>query len=275
MARSEKIYFVHVAPNLEIPESVRAQFPELGEPVDETALASLRELVTKHFVNAYENTDLEFRVIEGEVLQELLKSAKANSIDLIITGKNREQEISSLPEKIARKAPCSVLIIPENTEAIITKVLVPLDFSEHSQRAMDVAVAFASTALRKPPIHCLNVYRVPTGYSKTGKTLEEFAEIMKNNAEQSFEKFVQEIDLKGFPAYPIYQLGQNIPQAITDTVNREKVDLLVCGVHGKRTTAALLLGSTTERLVRTTQVPMIIVKQKGSGMNLLEALLKI
>ena len=61
MARSEKIYFVHVAPNPEIPDSIRTEFPELGEPIDDSAQASLRELVKTHFVNANPETDLEFQ----------------------------------------------------------------------------------------------------------------------------------------------------------------------------------------------------------------------
>jgi nucleotide-binding universal stress UspA family protein len=57
----------------------------------------------------------------------------------------------------------------------------------------------------------------------------------------------------------------------TDISEEQQVDLMAVGARG-RTAAALLLGSITERLIRSTEIPLIAVKKKGTGLSLLAAL---
>jgi nucleotide-binding universal stress UspA family protein len=57
----------------------------------------------------------------------------------------------------------------------------------------------------------------------------------------------------------------------TDISEEQQVDLVAVGARG-RTAAALLLGSITERLIRSTEIPLIAVKKKGTGLSLLAAL---
>jgi coenzyme F420-reducing hydrogenase alpha subunit len=46
-------------------------------------------------------------------------------------------------EKLARKAPCSVMVVPSGRSVANRHILVTPDFSEHSARAMEVVAAFA------------------------------------------------------------------------------------------------------------------------------------
>jgi nucleotide-binding universal stress UspA family protein len=48
--------------------------------------------------------------------------------------------------------------------------------------------------------------------------------------------------------------------------------LVAVGARGRTAAAALLLGSVTEQLIRSTEIPLIAVKKKGTGMGLLDAL---
>ena len=94
-----------------------------------------------------------------------------------------DKNSGTLSTKLARKLPCSILFVPEGANPWYKKILVPIDFSENSKDAMDVAVAFGVANAMKE-ISCLHIYSVPNGYYKTGKSFEEFAEIMKGNAEK-------------------------------------------------------------------------------------------
>jgi len=47
------------------------------------------------------------------------------------------------------------------------------------------------------------------------------------------------------------------------------------GARGRKAGAGVLLGSTTEHLIKTTTVPLLAVKEKGAGMGLLDAILKL
>lgn len=275
MAHSEKIYFIHVASSLEVPDSIKEAYPDVVEPVDESVKNEMRDLVKNNFEDGHPDTALAFEVLEGNPLTELLRRTRQKMIDLVILGKKRDATRTVLPEKIARKAPCSILIIPEGSEARITKALIPTDFSECAADATEVAIAFASTARNNPPLHCLHVYNVPMGYYKTGKTYEEFAKLMEQLAEKSYDSFIEKIDSKGVDIYPTFELNSNVVNTIETTVANERIDFVALGVRGKSSTAAVLLGGTTEKIIQQLQVPLIVVKRKGAGMSLVDALLQL
>lgn len=285
LARSEKITFIYVASSSDIPEEIRVDYPDLVHPVDGFTKQRMEELVSKYF-HGYSDSQLEYKVVEGSPLMELLRRSKEEEIDLIIMCKRREPtETGTLPSKLARKAPCSVLFVPEGAKPAITNILVPTDFSENSVDAMDVAVAFA-TAAGVSEINCLHAYNVPLGFYKTGKTYEQFAEIMKGHAKRNFQEFLNadicrkgtvcEIrNLKEVAVSPIFKL-ENKPATIIEAVIKEhQIDLLIMGARGRKAAAGVLLGSVTEHQIKTSPIPVLAVKRKGSNMSLLDALLKL
>jgi nucleotide-binding universal stress UspA family protein len=285
LGMSDKITFIHVAGSSDIPEDLRAEYPELVQPGDKFAKHEMEKLVSKYF-NGYSGAKLGYEVGEGFPLMELLSRAKQEEIDLIIMGKRREpRESGTLPQKLVRKAPCSVLFIPEGAKSALTNILVPTDFSENSIDAMDVAVAFA-TAGGVPQIYCLNSYNVPLGFYKTGKTYEEFAEIMKNHADKNYQKFLStEIcreetvcelrNLKEVKVSPIFKLEKKPALAIEEVIKENQIDLLIMGARGRKAAAGVLLGSVTEHQIIKSSIPVLAVKKKGADMSLLDALLKL
>ena len=214
LSKSERITFVHVVSKVDIPEDLLEQYPDLFPPIHEYSQQEIEALVKKYF-DGHPGAQLEYEVAEGSPLIELLRRAKQEEIDLIVMRK-RQKPIASgtLFEKLARKAPCSLLFIPEGTEPQFTNILVPTDFSENSMDAMEVSIALAS-ASETPEIHCLHVYDVPVGYYKTGKSYEEFAEIMKGHAEKNYKEFIKKVDLKGITATPIFKLEKKEYRVLT------------------------------------------------------------
>ena len=275
LAKSERVTFLHVASHVEIPEELLQEYPDLFQPVDQYAQHEMEELVTKYF-DGHPDTKIEYVVTEGSPLIEFLRRAKDDDIDLIVMRKRREAtESGSLFEKLARKAPCSVLLIPEGSKAWFTDILVPIDFSENSVNAMDTAVAIASVSSGIQEIHCLHVYSVPIGYYKTGKSYEEFNEIMRGHAEKKYREFIAKIDLKGLVVTPIFKLEKKEYKGIEEVIEEHQISLLVIGARGRKAGAGVLLGSVTEHLISTTSIPLMAVKRKGTGMSLLDALLKL
>jgi nucleotide-binding universal stress UspA family protein len=274
LAKSEKVYFVHVARSFDIPEELAREYPDLIQPVDEATERAMRELVSKYF-DGNPEAQIEYEVEEGSLLVELLRRAKQLQIDLIIMRKRRKPTTSgTLLEKIARKAPCSVLFVPERCQARFTNILVPIDFSENSADAMDVALAFASASGIKK-IYCVHVYEVPIGYYKTGKSYEHFAKIMKGHAERQYRDFMDKIDLKGVSVIPAFELAKQERKGIEAAVREHQADLLIMGARGRKAGAGVLLGSVTEDLIRASNVPLLAAKKKGTGMRILDALLKL
>jgi nucleotide-binding universal stress UspA family protein len=286
LARSEKVTFVHVASSLDdIPKELRSQFPDIVQPSGELGKKRMEELVSKYFP-ADHKTTIDYKVLEGSPLIELLRIAKEDDTDLVIMAKRPEPiDTGALPEKVIRRVPCSVLLVPEGAKASFSNILVPTDFSENSTDAMDVAVAFAS-AKGINEIHCLHSYKVPIGYYKTGKSYEQFAEIMKGHAEKNYQNFLQtEVcqvgsvcqikDLKGIKVKPIFKLEKKAAKAIEEAVKGLDIDLLVIGARGRHAGAGVLLGSVTEHQIRTSTIPILAVKKKGTGMNILDVILQL
>jgi nucleotide-binding universal stress UspA family protein len=275
LAKSEKVVFLHVASRADVPEDLLKEYPDLFQPVDEYARGEMEELVHKYF-DGHPDTRISYEVVEGSPLIEFLRKAKEEDIDLIVMRKRREPMAKgTLFEKLARKAPCSVLFVPEGSKAWFTNILVPVDFSDNSFDAMQTAVAIGMIATGIEEIYCLHVYSVPMGYYKTGKSYEQFAEIMKGHAEKYYEEFIKKVDLKRLTAVPIFKLDKKEYMGIEEVMEERGISLVVIGARGRKAGAGVLLGSVTEHLIEATTVPLIAVKRKGTGMSLLDALLKL
>lgn len=272
MANLKNIYHVHVNKVLHIPDKIREKYPQL-QPLKEYSESMMLENSTKYFENkSFDGSH--YKAVEGRPLKELLNDITRNDIDLVLVGRKLDiKDTHMLPVKIARKAPCSVLVIPEGVSPSIKKILVPIDFSENSFRAAEVAIAFAAS---KPnvSIQFLHVYRLPIGYSKTGKTDIQFGEIMKSNAIKSYIEFIKKIDLKEVSSTVEFILHEKAAECIKSTIEKDRIDLVVLGARGMSENAGILLGSVTENLLLTTDVPLIAVKKKGDGLKFLEALFK-
>lgn len=272
MAHSEEVCFAHVTDTLDITEALRQRYPGLLRPMDEYVKGDMKERVDEHY-EGYADAKVSYRISEGAPLYELLRVARDEDFDLIIVSSDAGR-IGGLSEKLARKAPCSVLIVPPTAPPEITSVLVPVDFSSHSEYAMDVALAFGSSSgLEK--IHSLHAYDIPTGYYKSGKSAEEFREIIEKYGWEKYNDLISKSNMRGIGSEIHFVMNENPHAAILNAMKLLKTDLLVMGTRGRTTGAAVLLGSVTERVLRAVDIPMIAVKKKGENLSFLDALLRI
>jgi len=70
--------------------------------------------------------------------------------------------------------------------------------------------------------------------------------------------------------------GRNIAIQITEFAKKIDADLILLGSRGRTTSAAILLGSTAEKLISYNKLlPMLIFKKKGETMGFFDALFKI
>ncbi|MCK5102333.1 MAG: universal stress protein, partial [Cyclobacteriaceae bacterium] len=121
-------------------------------------------------------------------------------------------------------------------------------------------------------------YEVPTGYHLSGKSFNEFAEIMKKNAEDSFNEFVSQYNTKGKKIDAKYELDENgnFAKKIYQFAVKEKANVIVIGSKGRTQAAAVLLGSIAEKLIKlNAQIPLIVVKERKHNLDFFEALMKI
>jgi nucleotide-binding universal stress UspA family protein len=272
MAKSQKMILFHAYEGPDTFSCLPSEYAECFLHPEPFSRDKMEELARKS-LDGYPEMVKECQTVEGDAFVEMIQKIRGEDIDLVILGRKTGKESNrNLPMKLARKAPCSVWVIPEGAQGSIGNVLAPVDFSENSRDALEIALSIASAGnLGALPVP--HVFKVPIGYHKSGKTYEEFAKIMKRNARDEYKEFTKGMDLKGVKVSPLFILNDNPAKALQGVAKRKKADLIVIGAKGRSFAALVLLGSVTEKLIATTHVPILAVKKKGSGMGFLEALL--
>jgi len=274
LSGSKKIYFVNVIRDFNFPDEVLQEFPGILEK----ALNERREIIEKKLKNDFECSGVTTEIInlQGQPTKEIMKFARHMKVDLVVVGrKNKKQGGGVIVTRLARRASCSMLIIPKDVEFKLEKILVPIDFSSYSHMALEKAAAIYRNAEIKPEIIVQNVYQVPSGYHYTGKTFEEFAEIMKANAVKDYLTFTGDMRIKNVPIESIYTLDKDddvIGYIYKEAKNLE-VDLIMIGAKGRTTATSLFIGTKAEHLVQLdSDIPIMVIRPKGKAAGLIEFL---
>ncbi len=275
----DRVYFFNVLKSLELPKSITKKYPNLIAPLDETTKKEIQFTIDEVAGNQL-NVEYEIDVAEGSRVEQILKWAKIKEIDLIVLGRKSTLKGDGIVStKIVRLAPCSVALVPEQLPESVEKVLVPIDYSKPSNLALEFAINLRQTSTQpKAGIVCLNVYNVPSGYSTSGKTYEEFAEIMKKNAMDSFQELIKSYALKEVTIDAKFELedDDHVANIIYKIAVQEKVSAIIIGSRGRTQAASFILSSTAEKLLRRdSSITLIVVKQRRHNLSFLEALLKI
>jgi nucleotide-binding universal stress UspA family protein len=276
-AKFDSIDFIHVVKSLNLPDEIVDKYPSLITPLDESIKSAIQEKIAE-YPSIAEHSNVNVHVIEGRKLQCITKFAHDNDIDLVVTdqGEQDEEHQVILP-KLARNLTCDLAIVPPTVPEDINQVLVPVDFSVNSC----MAIQFAQLLKSFDPnirIHGLHVYRVPQGYRKSGKTFDEFAEVMLDNAKNELQRFYEENDIDGSDIEMNFVLkkGDSISTMINRFALSNKVDMILAGSRGTNTLSTFILGNIAEELItKDHYLPMVIVKNKSASMKLWEILMEL
>ena len=139
------------------------------------------------------------------------------------------------------------------------KILVPTDFSTFSLNALGVAAAIARKA--NAEVHLLHIVDYPIAahhledFLKTETGIEATKKI-----NQQFLEILQLKNLEGVKIIDHVHYNSTI-KGIHHYADLQKVDLIVMGSHGHNKLNDFVFGSNTEKLLRLTDYPVIIVKQ--------------
>jgi len=276
--QSKKIYFTNVIRNLSIPKDILAEFPNLISNMVKERENQMKKVVAKNF-DSNIKVSSSFIVKEGQLSKKILKLANEKSADLILVGRKTSLPGSGVvSQRLARRASCSLLIVPENSQPKVKKLLVPSDFSDYSKDALEEAIEIAEKNEGKSEIICQNVYAVPSGYHFTGKSYEEFSEIMLQNATINYKKFIRKIDTKSSKIKPLYTKDED-DDPVVDIISKAgeiKADMIIIGAKGRTAATALFIGSMAERLIQMNdKVPLLVTRPKGKNAGIIEYILEI
>ena len=223
------------------------------------------------------NVPNEIRLVHGESAAAILSWSGIKEIDLIIMGiKPKAISSGKHAAKIINGSLCSVLLVPTSAAVKLDKILVPIDFSKNSLNAYKLAKTMERNNSSKVLLQ--HVYRVPIGFYSTGKSYDEFAAIMKKNAEKDFTDFLRKNKLQAEVNNIILSLDEDdLPSdKIYAAAQYEKCDLIMLGSVGKSKAASLILRSTSIDLLKYDEnTPVMVVKDKKDSVKFFDALLRI
>ena len=136
------------------------------------------------------------------------------------------------------------------------EILVPTDGSP----AADAAVEHAVTLAEKfdSTIHALYVVDA-TAYSSLEGGSQMVAEALEDEGEAAVSRIRVAAEKAGVPADETVVSGTPF-RSIIDYADEEDVDLITMGTHGRRGIDRYLLGSVTERVVRSADAPVLTVR---------------
>ncbi|GMQ27743.1 universal stress protein [Algoriphagus confluentis] len=276
--QTKKIYFTNVIKNLSIPKEILEEFPNLVENMVNERKEAMEKMVEEHFPKL-RGISISYVVKEGNLSKKILKLAEEKSVDMILIGRKVELPGTGVAsQRLARRASCSLLIVPEGSKPKINRLLVPSDFSEYSKDALEEAIMIVEKHGGNAEIICQNVFSVPTGYHFTGKSYEEFTEIMRMHAEINYKKFIRKIDTKGLKIIPIYTKDDDDDpvQEIVNMALEQNVDGIIIGAKGRTAATALFIGSMAERLIQyNDSLPLLVTRPKGKNAGILDYILEI
>lgn len=274
LSGSKEVYFVNIVREFNFPDELVREFPDIIDKALQERKDRIESAVNAHFQCTEVNHH--YIIEQGKPTRFLMNFVSKHKIDLMVLGRKNEKSGGGvIVTRLARRASCSLLVIPKNSKLDFEKILVPSDFSSYSKMAVEKAIAFSKKSQHKPQIIIQNVFQVPSGYHYTGKTYDEFSGIMKANAEKDYAVFSSDFNFGDMPYKVIYSLDKE-DDVIATIYNKAKsihADLIIIGAKGRNATTAIFIGSSAEKLINLDkEIPLLVVRPKGKTAGLVEYL---
>ena len=140
-------------------------------------------------------------------------------------------------------------------------ILVPTDFSEQAENALHVAAQLART--HDAEIYLLHLLELPlhqVDAMSSHSDLPEAIFFMKL-AQKRFEDVLSRPYLQDVKVHETVEFNQSFNQ-LPQTCDDNNIDLIVMGSHGASGLKEIFIGSNTEKVVRNSELPVLVIKKR-------------
>lgn len=154
------------------------------------------------------------------------------------------------------------------------RILVPTDFSPEAENALKVAAQMAKKF--QGEIFLLHMLELPLqllGTAASGSAvggggnnnLPEAIYFMKL-AHKRFEEIMSQPFLKGIRVHETVQFHQAF-DGIMEISQKHNCDIIIMGSHGASGFKEMFIGSNTEKVVRNSHIPVLVIKNEHTSFN--------
>ena len=146
------------------------------------------------------------------------------------------------------------------------KIIVPIDFSKHSEYALKTAVGLAKKY--NAEVLALHMLELSDALlTRTDKHEQQKAIFFLELAKKRFDEFLEKDYLKDVKVIPIVKHFKVFSE-VNDVAKEHDADLIIMGSHGVNGFKEFFVGSNTERVVRNAEIPVLVVKNEITDFNL-------
>ncbi len=204
------------------------------------------------------------RVATGKPFVEIIRAAREEKAELVVVGAHGEHFLKDLlfgttSEKVVRKGDRPVLVVKRPTYGPYRRVLVPVDFSDNSKYALELALHLAPEA----QFHSLHVYQgLEAQLRRTGLPVSEIVRHQRplaKEAQQEIDAFLGTIDHGGKPIRREVWNGRPHHEIAT-VAKRLRAELIAVGATGRTGLPYILLGSVAEHVLREVSADVLVAR---------------
>ncbi|SFR66080.1 Nucleotide-binding universal stress protein, UspA family [Halogeometricum rufum] len=212
---------------------------------------------------------VETAIVRGDPREAILEYAEKHDVELLAMGTHGRTGLSryitgSVTEHVVRTAEVPVLTVRATDRSEVVdgydEILVPTDGSEPASAAVEHAIAIAQKAGAR--VHAVNVVDVGNVTASPTYTLpsEVIAEL-EENGQTMTEGIASQARAAGLDAVTEVREGF-AARTLLDYAEENDVDAIAMGTAGRTGLDRYLLGSTTERVIRHSDVPVLAVNAR-------------
>ena len=145
-------------------------------------------------------------------------------------------------------------------------ILVPCDFSKPAINAYRLALDIAKQS--KGTIHLLHVIELPVMHDTVLMPVlnfeQQLLDDLKVSADERFSQLKTTHKAEGVKVVCKVEYGP-VSKMIRDYITQESIDLVMMGSHGASGARELFVGSNAEKIVRSSPVPVLVIKDYYKG----------
>lgn len=212
-----------------------------------------------------EGVSADYAVIQGKsAANSILEYVQQNPYDLIIMGTHGRTGIKhfilgSIAEKLVRLSPTPVLTLHKSTQKFRLKhILMPVDFSEFSLKAVEYGTEIARRFQSEITLlHVIESLPYPAFYPEGFSPAFDFDPQLRQRINENLDTILHDAEL---PVHRVIRMGTPSTE-IVHYAQKKDIDLILMSTRGLTGLEHILIGSTTERVVRMSEVPVLTIER--------------
>lgn len=269
VVKPKTITFFHAVQSGPTALEIAEQFPEIEteEEFMELIRSELQEKVSGHF----DNDSIEIRIIikQGRPTDQIIDIVNSLEPDLVLMGKKIGYAGEGVvPKRIIRYVASSVLLVPEKSRYELNNIVVPVDFSEQSAKAVQTATSLVNSG----NVTAQHIYRYRAQFFPYALSDEE-----KRDVDKKIEKKMGEFkDKNGISddvnfTLTLHKKGKIAEEVYNQTV-KDQADFIIVSSKSKKLNSILSHDFTDKMIEYAFGVPLLVQKNLEKHRKFLKTL---